>query len=72
MVNRSPLGGRLSPAEEWKRLQDAGSYGRGLTLTTGARAKAVVEASTPEKFRFVGIYSALTEQLSGLSFIKRT
>ena len=61
--NRSPLGGKLSPAEEWKRLQDAGSFGRELALTTGAMAKAVVEASTPEEFRFDTTYGTAAHLL---------
>lgn len=49
--SRSPLGGKLSPPEEWKRLQDPASRGRQLALTEQT-AQAVLQASTPEAFRF--------------------
>lgn len=42
MMFRSPLGGKLSPAEEWKRIQDPTSRGRELVL----RGDAVDAAPT--------------------------
>lgn len=47
---RSPLGGKLSPIEEWKRLQDPASRGRELMLDAGA-ALAALQASTLQVYR---------------------